>query len=196
MRRLVKLLVAVDIVLLVAGLSIWLALRGEDERANVANEGLRGSKPPDGQVWPGDLATVVDLQPQFPVRGDVAGAPTALFSTCIDCRSGDVFGGFLGRIQDGDLPDDAQAYLLVWDGDPAAWAREFGIDTDRFQLLHASTEFAASSVKDRLGIGTVNGEEESGFAYLYDPRGTWRSTFAIGQLHVEDIAHDLDALDD
>ncbi len=191
MRRWVKLLVAVDVVLLVVGVALWLALRGGDERENAVNQGLRGSTPPAGQVWPGDLATLTDIEPAFPVRGDVAGAPAMLVSTCIDCRSGDVIGSFLGRIEPGDLPDEARALVLVWDGDPAAWSKRYAIDAERFELLHARTPFAVEGIRTRLGIGSVTGEEPSGAAFLYDPKGYWRSTFALGQLDRDDVAHDL-----
>lgn len=192
-RRLVLALILVDLVVLLVAIVAWLALRGDD-RANLVNEGLRGSRPPADQPWPGQLASSGAIEPAFPLRGDVAGEAAMLVATCVDCRSGDVFGGFLGRLRADDLPEEARVVVLTWGGDQAAWVEEHGIDDERFELHHARGGEAADEARAVLGIGPIAGAEESGIAYLHDKRGRRRSTYFIGQLDREDIAHDLERL--
>lgn len=192
-RRIVLVLVAVDVLVVLLALAAWLALR-EDGEANVVNEGLRGSRPPADQPWPGQLASFGGIEPAFPLRGEVAGAPSMLVATCVECRSGDVIGGFLARLEPGDLPEDARAVVLTWGGDQGEWVDEHGIDAEQFELHHAAPGEATDEARAVLGIGPVEGGEESGIAYLHDTRGRRRSTYFIGQLDREDIAHDLERL--
>jgi len=189
-RRLVKVLVLVDVVVILAAVGLWLAFR-DDPEGNVANDGLRGSRPPAGQAWP-DAIRKVD--PSFPARADVRGTPSMLVATCADCRSGDIFGGFLGRLAPDALPSDARVVVLTWEGDQAAWAKRWGIDSDRFELHAATTPAGVALARRELGIGPVDGAEESGIAFLHDTDGRWRSTFFLGQLKAADIAHDLEQL--
>jgi hypothetical protein len=167
-----------------------------DERENAVNEGLRGSRPPQGASWPGELASVAGVEPTFPGRTGVEGSATMLVATCIECRSGAILGGFLGRLRDGDLPGDARIVVLTWDGDPAAWRSEWAIDGSRAEWHRARTASAASAARERLGIGSIDGAEESGVTLLYDADGAWRASYSIGQLNREDIAHDLAVLGD
>lgn len=192
-RRLVIALVALDVVVVLAALGAWLLLRGAGE-ANVVNDGLRGSRPPADRPWPGQLASFGGIVPPFPLRGEVAGEATMLVATCVDCRSGDVFGGFLGRLGPRDLPADSRVVVLTWGGDQRAWVEEHGIDRDRFELHEAQPGEATEEARVILGIGPVRGAEESGIAFLHDTRGRWRSTYFLGQLDREDIAHDLERL--
>lgn len=192
-RRLVIALVVVDVVVVLAALGAWLLLRSAGE-ANAVNDGLRGSRPPADRPWPGQLASFGGITPTFPLRGEVAGEATMLVATCVDCRSGDVFGGFLARLGPGDLPEDSRVVVLTWGGDQGAWVEEHGIDVDRFELHEAAAGQATEEARTILGIGPVKGAEESGIAYLHDTRGRWRSTYFIGQLDREDIAHDLERL--
>jgi hypothetical protein len=191
----VRLLVVVDLVVVVAAVGIWLlVLRpgdgDADSRANAVNEGLRGSRPPAGQVWPA-LSNVDGIRPPVPSREQVAGAPAMLVATCIECRSGDVIGGFLGRLGTADLPGRSRVIVLGWEGDVEQWAQEWRIDADRIDLHQTTTEDATSVARRTLGIGPVDGGEESGIVFLHDTRGRWRSTFFVGQLNRADIAHDL-----
>lgn len=197
MRRVVKLLVAVDLVILLAVVAVWLVARSGDDRANAVNAGLRGSLPPAGQSWPDELASIDSITPPMPRASNLAGHPAVLLVTCIECRSGDIMGGFLGRIQPSDLPADAPVHVLTFDGDQAAWQQRYSVrDDDQVVLHHASTAAAADRIRARLGIGSIDGAEESGVTFVYDPDGTWRASYSIGQLNLDDLAHDLDALGD
>lgn len=192
-RRLVRLLVIVDVLLLVAVLALWLVLRsGADERANVLNEGLRGSLPPAGQQLP-PLGDIAEIQPAFPAAAQLQGSSSMLVGTCIDCRSGDMIGGFLGRLGEDTLPEDSPVHVVTWEGDPAAWREKWHLPDD-VTVHHAQTPAAVERVRELLGVAPVAGAEESGITYLYDASGTWRSTYFIGQLHPDDIAHDLRVL--
>ncbi len=165
-----------------------------DDRGNVVNRGLRGSLPPQGQTWPSELANVNGIRPGFPNRSAVEGAAAMLVATCIECRSGEVIGGFLGRLRADDLPDDARVVVLTWDGDPRAWRREWGVDGAAAEWHQATTAKATDAIRDRLGIGSIDGADESGVTLLFDPRGRWRASYSIGQLNRDDIAHDLKSL--
>lgn len=188
-----KLLVAADLVIVCAAILLWVLLR-EDPRGNAANDGLRGSKPPAGQVWP-ELANVRGIEPTFPDRDAVRGNATMLVATCADCRSGDIIGGFLGRLGEDGLPADARVVVLTWGGDQGAWVDRWKLaGVPRLQLHRATTPSAVGQVRRRLGIGPVDGAEESGIAFLHDVRGRWRSSFFVGQLTSEDVAHDLERL--
>ncbi len=189
----VTLLVLVDLVIVGAAIVLWMMVR-EDERANAVNDGLRGSRPPAGQSWP-DLANVAGIDPAFPTGDDVTGQPTMLVATCATCRSGDVIGGFLGRLGDDALPPDARVVVLTWGGDQTAWATRWKLDAlSRLELHEVAGAESVARVRRTLGIAPVDGAEESGIAFLYDPRGRWRSTFFVGQLDREDVAHDLERL--
>lgn len=193
-RRIVKVLVLVDLVVILAAVGIWMLLR-DDPDANVVNDGLRGSRPPGGQVWP-ELAAVEGIEPAFPTRQEIKGSPVVLVATCVDCRSGDVIGGFLGRMSADAVPDGARLVVLTWGGDQARWAKQWNLDADRIDL-HAVTPSdaaALATVRRTVGIGPVQGGEESGITFVHDPEGSWRSTFFVGQLSVDDLAHDLKAL--
>ncbi len=168
---------------------LWIVLRGESD-SNAVNPGLRGSTPPAGQVWPA-LAEVDGITPVFPTRDDVEGRATMLVATCAECPSGDVIGGFLGRLGEDALPEDARVVVLTWRGDQATWAKRWHIDDERFELHDVADGAPLAAVRRSLGIGSVDGAEESGIAFLHDTEGRWRSTFFAGQLDREDVAHDL-----
>jgi hypothetical protein len=189
----VKLLVLVDVAVVLAALCLWFVLR-DDPRENVANEGLRGSVPPAGRSWP-DLAEVDGIAPSFPTIEDVRGTATMLVATCADCRSGDIIGGFLGRLAEDELPEDARVVVLTWEGDQRNWATRWRVDGERFELHAAAPGAATDRVRLELGIGKVGDAEESGIAFLHDGRGRWRSSFFVGQLVADDVAHDLRELD-
>ena len=192
-RRLVKVLVIADLVVVCAAILLWIMLR-DDDRANAVNDGLRGSRPPAGRVWP-ELASVAGIVPAFPARSDIEGQATMLVATCTSCRSGDIIGGFLGRLGADDLPQDARIVVLTWGGDQAAWSTRWRLDEVAALELHDVTDDAAvTRVRRTLGIGPVAGAEESGIAFLHDVRGRWRSSFFVGQLDREDVAHDLERL--
>lgn len=194
-RRLVKLLVLADVVVLILAAALWLALRDSDERENAVNDGLRGSLPPQGQMWP-DLSEAEGIKPPFPTQDQVQGRSTVLVATCVECQSADIIGGFLSRLRAGDLPDDSRVVVMGWGGDVSAWATRWQLDTTRLQIHAAQSAAATSAVRRTIGIAPVDGGQESGAAFVYDARGRWRSTYFIGQLHREDIAHDLAALRD
>jgi hypothetical protein len=63
--------------------------------------------------------------------------------------------------------------------------------------LHAARDAkTADELRELFGIAPRGDAQESGISFLYDTRGRWRSTFFIGQLDREDIAHDLRVLAD
>lgn len=188
-----KVLVAADLLVVGAAICLWVAFHGDPE-SNAVNDGLRGSRPPAGQVWP-DLATERGIAPPFPDRDAIRGHATMLVATCADCPSGDIIGGFLGRLDDDALPDDAHVIVLTWGGDQAEWAARWKLDAVPQLELHAATNAqAVARVRRTLGIGPVDGAEESGIAFLHDTAGRWRSTFFVGQLQREDVRHDLERL--
>lgn len=196
-RRLVTRLVLLDVVLLAVGLVAWLALRGDGNEGNAVNPGLRGSKPPAGQVFP-NLAAIDGIEPvgtaDFPTRSALRGRATMLVATCVECRSGDIVGGFLSRLGEDDVPSGARVLVLGWDGDVAAWAGRHGLVAH--ELYRAAPGDATNKVRRSLGIGPVDGAEESGIAFIYDTEGRWRSSFYLGQLDRADIRHDLEELAD
>jgi hypothetical protein len=191
----VKVLVLVDVVLLVLAVGAWTALHEDATDGNAANPGLRGSLPPAGARMP-DLSGITGIEPPMPAPNELRGQAVALAATCMECRSGDVLGGFLGRMVADDVPRGATLLVLGWDGDPAAWTREWRIGAgDLHPDVHvARTKAAADEVRQRLGIGSVDGAEESGITFLYDRSGRWRSTYFLGQLDRDDIRHDLRVL--
>lgn len=193
-RRIVKLLVGVELAVILLAVSVWLLTR-DDERENAVNDGLRGSRPPAGQAWPA-LDAIDGIEPAAPSRDEVRGAPAMLVATCADCRSGDIIGGFLGRLAPDALPEDARVVVLTWDGDQGDWAEQWRVDDERFELHDVTTPDATARVRRRLGIGPVDGAEESGITFLHDTQGRWRSTFYVGQLDAGDMAHDLEQLAD
>jgi hypothetical protein len=191
-RRIVFWLVVVDTVVLVAALGVWMLIRSDDAEENVLNEGLRGSRPPAGQTLPpldevaGLLPTVSDSK----LRGDAV----QLVATCLDCTSGEIIGGYLGRLGTADVPEGARVVLVGWDGDLADWQRRWRVDGDLVELHAARDAATASELRELFGIAPRGDAEESGIAYLYDTRGRWRSTYFLGQLDREDITHDLRVL--
>lgn len=192
-RRLIKRLVIADLALTAAALAVWFVLQGDDPKENAVNAGLRGSKPPAGQVFP-DLAGIAGVEPSVPTGTELEGEAVQLVATCLDCRSGDIIGGYLGRLERDDVPDGARVLLVGWDGDLQAWQRRWRVDTNLVELHVARTPAATGELREAVGIGPVDGAEESGIAFLYDTTGRWRSTFFLGQLDRDDVRHDLTAL--
>lgn len=189
-RRAVKVLLLVDAALLVVALVLWVQIRRGDEAGNVVNAGLRGSRPPAGQTLP-DLSRLEGVRPSVPAPAQLEGRAVALVATCLQCRSGDIIGGFLGRLRPADIPAGAQVRVVGW-GDAEAWRTKWAVPGEFtvHEVPVASTERARRA----FGIGPVDGAEESGVAYLHDPRGRWRSSFFLGQLDRDDMLHDLEAL--
>jgi len=197
----VKVLLVVDLVLVVMAGAIWLATRGGDEELNVANSGLRGSLPPAGQNIV-DLSEIQDIDPPMPIPAELRGRPVVLMGTCVGCRSGDLMGGFLGRLKRGSPAfGDARTEVLIWGDDVEGWYDEWSIPPNRDAAPFDNVTFhvvrspaAIAQVRRKLGIGPVRGAEESGITYVHDSRGRWRSTFFLGQLDRDDITHDVDAM--
>jgi hypothetical protein len=206
--RIVKLLIVLDLVALVVGLGAWAFLRS-DTRGNVANSGLRGALPPSGQRVP-DLSSLGGLDPSMPSPEDLHGHPVLLVATCVECggdtRSADLVGGFLQRLGQQELPVGTSVEAVVWDGDASSWRRRWHVPAA--VTVHVADDAAAGVVRRRLGIGTPGTAQTydatgklrevdvatSGRAYAYDPDGRLRSSFSIGLLVAEDVAHDLRAI--
>jgi hypothetical protein len=194
-RRIVLLLVAVDIVILAAAVVVWFVLRDDQADGNVVNEGLRGSRPPAGQQLP-DLASMAGVRPAVPAPAELHGDAVQLVATCLECPSGDIIGGYLGRLTREDVPDGARVLLVGWEGDLAAWSERWHVDSRLVELHAASSAAATEALRERFGIERRGDAAESGITFLYDPRGRWRATYFIGQLDREDITHDLGVLAD
>lgn len=180
-RRLVKLLVVLDLIAVAAVLGV-LALRGDEIGTG---DGLRGSVPPADQHWP-DLARINGIMAPVPTRREVAGRPAMLVVTCLRCRSGDILGGFLARIAPG-VSDDASIVVAGWGGDAAEWRRRWRLP--RSVGIHVAAPGAAPAELRR-----VTGVGDSGSVFLHDPQGRWRTTHHLGQLDAEDVDRDLAVL--
>jgi hypothetical protein len=181
--RWVKLLVLVDVVVLAAAITTFALMHRSDQRANIANVGLRGSKPPDGQVRP-DLSKVDGIIPAMPSAQSLRGHTVFLVSTCMDCPSGEIIGGALRRLAARDLPSGTRVEVVAWQGDVAKWRSDWHIPSS--VPIHVVTGAASIfDVKRTLGIG------DNGFGYLYDPKGTWRASYAVQLLQPDDIVHDM-----
>lgn len=190
MRRLVRRLLVLDLVLVLAALGVWLVLR-DDPRENVVNDGLRGSKPPAGQRV-ADLTGIPGIEPAVPTPEELRGTAIALAVTCMDCPSGDILGGFLGRLAEDDVPSSADIRVVAWHGDVEAWRSRWRIKRDI--SIHKVPDAHVEDARDVFGIRPVRGQEESGMVFLYDEHGRWRSTFFLGQVNRADVTHDLQAL--
>lgn len=169
---------------------LYLELQRRDSDANVVNDGLRGSRPPAGQMLP-NLAAVPGTTPPFPAAEKLEGTAVALVATCLQCRSGDIIGGFLGRLQPGRIPDGATVRVVGW-GDSEAWRTQWAIPEEF--VVHEVAPRGVELARRRLGIGPVGDAEESGVTYLYDTSGRWRSSWFIGQLDANGVVHDLELL--
>lgn len=186
MKLHLKLLVATQLLLVLALGSFWLFTSGTGMRllrGDGASGRLEGSRPPEGLRMP-TLSGVRGIDPPAP-RGS-AGTVSLVAGSCADCRSGDLLGGALARLQELELPREASLDIYVWGGSAAEWKREWGLrDPVR---VHAVDDAAAPVVKRRLRTG------ESAIAYVGDGEGRWRSTFHLGQLEPADVAHDMRVL--
>lgn len=147
---------------------------------------LRASVPPAG-VRVADLSSIDGVAPPFPQRADLRGQAGAVVATCIDCRSGDVLGQFLARLEIDAVPDGADVRVVAWDGDAAAWARRWRLP--RRVIVHAVSDGQArQQVQSRLHAG------ESGVVLLRDRGGRWAGTYHLGQVDADDLVHDLRVL--
>lgn len=192
--RVLRALVVLDVLLLLVAVTAWLLLQRGAGEENVLNDGLRGSRPPAGQQVP-DLSRIPGIEPRVPSPQELRGASVGLVATCLDCRSGDVIGGFLGRLRQGDLPRSARLLVVAWEGDADRWARRWRVDRELVELHVARAAPATEAVRRRLGVGAgPRGGEESGMLFLHDARGRWRSSWFLGQLDRDGVLHDLAAL--
>ena len=185
--RLLKLLVAAEAALIVAIGSIWWFAVRDDPRATHGNDGLRGSIAPAGQRLP-DLNSIKGIIPPVPAASSLTGAPLLIVATCFECQSGDVVGGALRRLAAPDLPGDTRIVVVGWGQAGAAWHDRWSLPK-RFVVHEATTPAAIAQAKQTLGV------DETGYAYLYDGRGVWRSSFAVQLMQSEDIVHDMRRLD-
>lgn len=197
LRRIVLTLVVIDLLVVAAAAAAWVLLTGGDERANAVNAGLRGSRPPEGQLP--DLSSVA-MTPAFPDPGTLEGTVVAIAATCRACRSGDVLGGFLGRLQRGDVPAGAQLHVVAWSGAEMGrpsmtsdtWGERWRIGARQRVIVHdVRSAGGAAAVQRRLGIGDGVTHPSSGVVYAYDEHGRWRSSWFLGQLDRGDLRHDL-----
>lgn len=182
LRRIIRIMVAIDVAVLLALAALWL-LKGDELRRG---DSLRGSQPPAGEHMP--AYSKLDLAPSMPKSVALSGHASLVAATCIDCQSGDIYGGFLHLLSQRNLPDGAQLHVIVWGGDADAWRHEWSLPK-RIHVHVADSGAATTAVKALTHI------DDSGIAYLYDDKGMWRSTFHAGQLDADDVTHDLRAID-
>lgn len=168
-------------------IGLWLIFQGPLADRLWPEKTLQGSRPPAGQLMP-DLSKVDGLDPPMPAPKQLRGRAVLIVATCLDCRSGDVMGGFLSRLDTDEVADRVALHVIGWEGDRRSWNREYPLDK-RLRLHTASNAAEASAVARKLRVG------ESGIAYLYDRRGHWATTYHLGQLDADDIAHDLNLLE-
>ncbi|MCW2950135.1 MAG: hypothetical protein JWN41_1148 [Thermoleophilia bacterium] len=183
--RWVKVLVAADVVVLLAITGVFISMQRDDTRDNVVNRGLRGSRPPAHQRMP-DLSGRASISPRVPEPSVLRGKVVLLVSTCMACPSGDVIGGALRRIGERGIPNEARVEIVAWQGDAAQWRRAWHIPQS--MPVHVVTGPAVDDVKRTLGIG------DNGFGYLYDTHGVWRASYAVQLLQADDVAHDMRAV--
>ena len=192
-RRLLMALLAVEVVVLLAAAGVWLVMRQDDAKENVLNDGLRGSRPPAGQHMP-PLNDVKSITPPVPRQQEFEGSAVQLIATCLDCTSGEIIGGYLGRLTRDDIPAGARVLVVGWDGDVEAWQRRWRVDDELVDVHVTNHPGMTRFLRELFGIAPRGGAEESGITFLYDTRGRWRSTYFLGQLDREDVAHDLRVL--
>lgn len=181
-RRIGAILLAhAAVIVMVGGAIIWLTQPYE----------RRGSKPPAGQFLPAlhRLAGIDPAVPDWKAAGAKRATPPRallLVVTCLTCRSGDVYGGLLGRISPDDLPEGTVLRVVGWGGEPDRWRHTWQID-ERLPVHVASSPAVAKRVQRAFRVGS------SGVAFVYDGRRRWVSTFHAGQLQREDLLADLGA---
>ena len=191
--RVVAVLVPLVVLL---GVLAWQRAQQTNEitsRVNLADGVLRGSLPPNGVSLDRLPASAVD--PELPRAGEAEqDTPSVVFVTCLQCRSADILGRFLSGL-DGDLVQSGgTVHVITSAADSAAWAQEWRLqDEDRppMEFHDAVGAPGRAAVQRMFGIATDGRVDSSGAAYLFDPRGTWRSTFFLGQLDERDIGWDL-----
>ena len=178
----------VDVAVLLAAVVVYVVLGRGDARENVANVGLRGSRPPAHQTMP-DLSNIRGVVPAVPAPAAFRGDVTLLVATCMQCPSGDVIGGALRRLADRDLPDHARIVVVAWSGDVAAWRAEWKLPAS-LPIHVVRSPSSVPTMKVRLGIG------DNGFGYLYGRTGAWRASYAVQLLQPDDVLHDMRVLAD
>ncbi len=178
------------VVLAAAGLALLLAAAG----SVVARElGLRvahvpvlhGGTPGDG-VPMLQLSGRSGIEPPVPATVVDGGAGTTLLlATCADCTGGDVYGSVLQRLSPAVLEHDGIAvHVLLWGGDPAAWAREWQLDP-RVRLHAVSPAAAATLATDMMFEPTI------GHMRLIDGTGTWRASYPSAGTVPSEVSADL-----
>ena len=192
MVRWLKLLLLADLAVILGVIAFWFWWSREDPRASVGNNGLRGSVPPAGQRIP-DLASVAGISPRFPSTGSLRGDKVLLVGTCLECQSGDIIGGAMRRLGSADLPDDLRVIVAGWGGKAAAWRSKWSLN-DRIELHVAAPGAATEQLASELRL-QPDVERSSGYGYLYDSRGVWRSSFPVQLILPDDVLHDVDAID-
>lgn len=175
-------LLAVFIVLLSAAAGLWLRGAGP-----LHDSALRGSIPPDGQRVPA-MQQLRSADPGMPSRRSLRGAPILVAASCIDCPSGEIMGGFLARLADRGVPDGTRVVVVGWKGDGNAWRQTSGFPARwKTHVLTDTSDIASAGHLFHVG--------QNGIVMLYGRDGTWRSTYQLGQLTVDDVRHDLGVLD-
>ena len=147
-----------------------------------------GSIPSTSLTFPAtELAGRSDLVPRFPSRRQKSPRPIVIVVTCLDCRSGDVIGGFLGRMTVAGIDDRIDLRVIAIGGNARAWQREWKVPA-RWIIHRAPAGSGSQLAASLLRVG------ESGQLQLYDARGHWKSTWHLGQLDITGVRHDLDVL--
>jgi hypothetical protein len=186
-------LLIADLAILLAIVAAWAVWARDDSRAAVGHDGLHGSVPPTGQRLP-DLSSITGVAPRLPTPAALRGRRVLLVGTCFDCRSGDIVGGALRRLAGADLPDDLLVVVAGWGGSVAAWRDKWSLPA-RIELHGATTRASTMRLAAALRL-EPDPDQSSGYAYLYDAHGRWRSSFPAQLMLPDDIGHDVEAIDD
>ncbi|MEO6866650.1 MAG: hypothetical protein ABI200_01360 [Gaiellales bacterium] len=180
-----------DLAVILGAVAIWAWYSRGDSRAAVGHDGLHGSVPPAGQRMP-DLSMIRGISPGLPAPRALRGDRVLLVATCLNCRSGDIVGGALRRLGASNLPSGAQVVIAGWRGTAAAYRAKWSLPS-RFVVHVASPGAATTALTSTLHLD-ADAENASGYAFLYDTAGRWRSTFPAQLMLPEDIVYDTRAI--
>lgn len=177
--RVAKLVTVINSAVILGVLAGIVLLNMRDEEGTLGHDGFRGSKPPSGQKMPH-----LEELPGVPPRSELVGKRTLVVGTCMDCASGDILGSAVARLFERDFPEDAQLVMITWQGNLDEFRNEWRIP-NTVQIYAMPDEQSRVKAQEMLRIG------ESGYSYLFDSKGTWRSSYPAQLLLPADVLHDL-----
>lgn len=185
--RILSIALVINIAIIVAiGIGVFLRSHKSDDRETFGNNGLHGAIVPKNQKLP-NLSKVKGIEPAFPSSKKLKGKVVLIVATCLMCRSGDILGGSLQSLGSKKLPNNTQVLIIGWNGDAKKWRKEWNIPSS-YSIHTSSSDSSRSAVKDKLHVG------DSGFGFLYDKQGYWRTSYSVQALYPDDVRHDMKML--